>query len=85
MHKAEEGCNKVIEIELEFLIDGFNNKDYFRRGFEFKCNKKATLFEILPVEQSEGSRIYFSLFRSRLILVWNNTEYVTIRHDSNYR
>ena len=40
MHKVEEGCNKVIEIELEFLIDGFNNKDYFRRGFEFKCNKK---------------------------------------------
>ena len=78
MHKVEEGCNKVIEIELEFLIDGFNNKDYFRRGFEFKCNKKATLFEILPVEQSERSRIYFSLFRLRLILVWYDKEYLTI-------
>ena len=43
IYKVKEGCNKVIEIELEFLIDGFNNKDYFQRGFEFKCNKKETL------------------------------------------
>ena len=49
MHQPKEGCNNVIEIELEFLIDGFYNKDYFQRGFEFKCNKNETLFEILPI------------------------------------
>ena len=53
---------KVIEIELEFLIDGFNNKEYILKGditTIVGAIKRDPFRKSTNHKGSYGSRIYF--------------------------
>ena len=55
---------KVIEIELEFLIDGFNNKEYILKGditTIVGAIKRDPFRKSTNHKGSKGSRIYFFL------------------------